>query len=332
MKPLLFPFTYVTEPAIDAFRSFFSGISVFQPSMKRFPEPMRQWLDSGFLDVILPDPDVSQMLDKIVFETENWAQSQSSRVAPFLKGYRGKVPFFEPTSVSQIAQDIRAAGRPVSKTAPQQDADLQAGLFLQLAQEFDAHNQWLCHQMLQHEARERDLYRELSGDAHSTDGLTEQGQACEQEDPFQYMLLDRLKAWSRVMLSHGHVKGPLVTNAAAVPSLIQEHVPDNETLILAATIPSISKGVPTAEKKLQALADYCRDLMRSPMSLISDSGLLDTYPAETSDTLCMQLYLLPGLAPHSFFSRFVEGALPVNRAPDVEAKNTLIGCIHKTSG
>jgi hypothetical protein len=331
MKPLFFPFTYVTEPTINAYCYFFNGISVFQSSMKHVPEPMGQWAAQGFLDVRMPDPKVSRTFDRLLAETENWALSRRGGAVSFFKGYQDRVPFFEPSSVSQIRQDIRAAERAVSPDKPQQEALLRARIFLQLAQEFDAHNQWLSHQMLQQKAMERNLFRELRGDERSTDRATEPGQSGENQDPFQYMILDRLKAWSRVMLSHGHVQGPLVTTGASVLALIREYVPDTEKLILAATIPAIRKDAATAKNERQDLIDYCEKLVHTPVPLLNDSGLLDTYPAETTDTLSMKLYLLPGIAPQSLFARFVEGRLPGDRGAAAEA-NTLIGYISTAAG
>ena len=270
MKPLFFPYTYVMEPTMNAYRYFFSGISVLQSSMKHIPETMAQWAARGFLDVQMPDPKISRIFDKILAETENWARSHRGGAAAFLKGYQDRVPFFESSSVSQITQDIRAAGRAASPDAPQQEALLRARIFLQMAQEFDAHNQWLSHQLLQQEAMERDLYRELRGDERSPDRATGSGQSWKNEDPFQYMILDRLKAWSRVMLSHDHVQGPLVTTAASVLTLIQEHVPDIEKLILAATIPAISRDAATAKNERQDLMDYCEKLVHTPMPLLGD--------------------------------------------------------------
>lgn len=326
MKPLFFPYTYVMEPTINAYRCFFSGLSVLQSSMKHIPEPMTKWAAQGFLDVQMPDPTISQRFDRILAETENWARSHRNGAAAFLKGYRDGVPFFESSSVSQITQDIRAAGRTVSPDAPQQEALLRARIFLQMAQEFDAHNQWLAHQLRQQEAMERNLYRELRGDEHSPDRATAPGQPWENEDSFQYMILDRLRAWSRVMLSHDHVQGPLVTTGASVLTLIQEHVPEIEQLILAATIPAMHRDAPTAKNERQDLMDYCERLVHTPMPLLSDSGFLDTYPAETTDTLSMKLYLLPGIAPQSLFTRFIGGKLPSDKDAAVEA-NTLIGYI-----
>ncbi len=326
MKPLYFPYTYVMEPAINAFRCFFSGLTVLQSSVKHLPEPMAQWAARGFLDVKMPDPDTSRILDKILAETESWARSHGDGAAAFLKAYKDRVPFFEASSVSQITQDIRAGGQPGSPDTTQQEDLLKARIFLQMAQEFDAHNQWLFHQLQQQDILERNLYRELRGDEPPIDRATGTFQPWENEDSFQYMILDRLKAWSRVMLSHGSVQGLLVTTAASVLTLIQEHVLDIEEMILVATVPAAKMDATTAKDEQQGLMDYCEKLMHMPVSLLRDSGLLDTYPAGTMDPLSMKLYLLPDIAPQSVLARFVEGNHSNNRDAAVEV-NTLIACI-----
>jgi len=330
MKPLFFPYTYVMEPTIDAFRCFFSGLTVLQSSVNHIPESMAQWVARDYLNVQMPDPDISRIFDKILAETENWARSHRGGAAAFLKGYQDRVPFFESSSVSQITQDIRVAGRPVSPDTQQQEALVQARIFLQMAQDFDAHNQWLSHQLRQQEAMERSLYRDLRGDEGFPDRGATPAQAWESEDPFQYMILDRLKAWSRVMLSHGRVQGPLVTTAASVLTLIQEHVPDIEKLILVATIPAVQSDAAKAKDEPQDLMDYCKKLVHMPVPLLSDSGLLNTYPTETTDTLSMKLYLLPDIAPQSLLARFVDGKPTGDRDAAVEV-NTLIGCIEDRS-
>ena len=327
MKPFLFPYTYVMEPTLHACRCFFNGLSVLQSSPKHIPEPVAQWAARGFLDVQMPDPDISRIFEKILAETESWARSHRVGEAAFLKGYQDGVPFFDASSVSQITRDIRAGGRPVSPEATQEEALLKACLFLQMAQEFDAHNQWLSHQLEQQESMEKKLYRELRGDEPSLDRGTAPVQAREKDDPLQYMIMDRLMAWSRVMLSHGRVQGPLVTTAASVLTLIQEHAPDNEKLMLAATIPAVQRDAATAKDKRRDLMDYCEKLARTPVPLLSDSGLLDGCSAETTDILSMKLYLLPDIDPQSLLARFAEGNPPVDGRRDSVAVNTLIGYI-----
>jgi hypothetical protein len=329
MKPLFFPFTYVTEPVLTAFNFFFSGITVLQSSVNCFPEHMGHWIDRGGLGVWMPEPKVSQQFDALMAETDHWVRSRRGGVVSFLKGRQDEIPFFGPSSVSQIRQDIRAVEQAVIPDAPRREALMQARLFLQLSQEFDAHNQWLSHQMREQETMERNLYRELGTDERFMDRVSRSSRPMEEEESFQYMIPDRLRAWSRVMLSHGRVPGLLATTCDSVLTLIREHLPDGEKLIPVATIPAIPEDGATAKNERQRLADYCEKLMHTPMPLLKDSGWPDACSADTTDILSMQLFLLPGMAPQRLLYRFVGGKLPDDGEDTLQA-NTLIGYIYQS--
>jgi hypothetical protein len=327
MQPLFFPFTYITEPTINACLGFFNAISVPQASMKTIPESMRQWADQGCLDVRVPDLEASRDFHATLMETENWARYHREGVASFLKGHQEKVPFFGSSSISQIKQDIRTANRENPHDVSHEEAVLRARVFLHMAQEFDIHHQSLSQQMHQQEAMERKLYQELKGDGSSSGRTPGTDKSWDNDDPFEYMMLDRLRAWSHVTLSHGQIQGPLVTTYASVLALIQEHVLDTESLIPAGAAPPIDKDMANAKKEKQNLEDFCEKLIKTPMSHLTDSGLLDTYPAKAVDTFSLKLYLLPGIAPHHFIARFigmkvqgVHGSLDIS-----DAANTLIG-------
>jgi hypothetical protein len=329
MKPLFFPFTYVTEPTINACLGFFNGISVPQASMKTIPEPMRQWADQGCLDVRVPGLEASRDFHATLMETENWARYHRGGVASFLKGYQEKVPFFGSSSISQIKQDIRTANREKPHDVSQEEAVLRARVFLHMAQEFDIHHQSLSQQMQQQEAMERNLYQELKGDESPSDRTLGTDKSWDKDDPFEYMMLDRLRAWSHVTLSHGHIQGPLVTTYASVLALIQEHVLDTESLIPAGAVAPVDKNMASAKKERQNLEDFCENLIKTPMSHLTDSGLLDTYPAEAVDTYSMKLYLLPDIATHDFIARFlgVKFKGTHDNLDISDAVNTLIGYI-----
>ena len=329
MKPLFFPFTYITEPTINACLGFFNGISVPQASMKTIPEPMRQWTDQGCLDVRVPGQEASRVFHATLMETENWARYHRGGVASFLKGHQEKVPFFGSSSISQIKQDIRTTNRENPHDASLEDAVLKARVFLHMAQEFDIHHQSLSQQLLQQEAMEKNMYQELKGEDSPPDRPLGTDKSWDNEDPFEYMMLDRLRAWSHVTLSHGRVQGPLVTTYASVMALIQEHVLDTESLIPAGVVPPIDKNMASVKKERQNLEDYCEKLIKTPMSHLADSGLLDTYPAKAVDTFSMKLYLLPGIAAHDFIARFLEVTFQGTHdgLETSDAVNTLIGYI-----
>ena len=72
-----------------------------------------------------------------------------------------------------------------------------------------------------------------------------------------------------------------------------------------------------------------QQLMKSPMSHLTDAGLLNTYPAKAEDTFSMKLYLLPGIATHDFIARFLDGKFKTTHDNlDIsDAVNTLIAYI-----
>lgn len=330
MKPLFFPFTYITEPTINACLGFFDGISVPQASMKYIPGPMRQWTDQGYLDVRVPDPEDSRDFHAALMETDNWARYHRGGVSSFLKGYQEKVPFFGSLSTSQIKRDIRTANQANPHDASHEDTVLRARVFLHMAQEFDIQHQTLSLQLQEQEAMEKKLYQELKGDGSPSDKTFGTDKSWDKDDPFEYMMQDRLRAWSHVTLSHGHIQGPLVTTYASVLALIQEeHVLDTESLIPAGAVSPIDKNMASAKKESQALEDYCGKLLNTPMPHLTDSGLLGTYSDEAVDTFSMKLYLLPGIAPKHFIARLT--GVEVQGVPDrldiFDAVNTLIGYI-----
>jgi hypothetical protein len=331
MKPILFPYTYVTDATTTVCCHFFGGLAVYQTSMTHVPETMRKAADKGILDLILPDPQHSKEMDAILADIEKWTRYHGGGVTSFLKGYQDQVPFFGSSSVSQIKQDIQSKKQGVSHGAPQEDPRLRAGIFLQMAQEFDIHNLGLCHQMQQHDSMEKNLFRELKGDDHSSHGTPEGHLSYQHDDPFEFMIMDRLTAWSQVMQAHGHVQGPLVTTHASVLSLIQDHIPD--TLILAATVPEIQGNGGTGKKEQQDLVDHCQHLIRTPWSQLNDSGLLNTYPAESTGQRSLKLYLVPGITTDHFIAGLADGTMAGGHgaADDMTQVNTLIGTISGTT-
>jgi len=329
MKPYLFPFTYVNMSEMNACRSFFEGLKVFQSSLKHLPETMRPWVDQGILELSMPDPSSCLSFEAALEETDNWARNHRLGAASYLKGYRNKIPFFDATSVSQIRQDIRTAGKETPAEAPREDTILPACIFLQMAQEFDAQNQSILQQMQQQDVMERNLYQELRGDAP----LHRPGPSVARDDPLQFMLLDRLTAWSRILLSGGRPQGPFVTIRDSVLSLIQEHLSEREDLILAATLRTIEAGSGTAAKEKQTLWSYCDKLAHTDLARIQDTGLLETYPTESSQTPGMRLYFIPEVSPYDLFARFFDSRMvvPGSDRDAGDVLNTVIGLIeHKT--
>jgi len=302
MKPYLFPFTWLSAADMAVCRRFFQGVSVFQFSNNLLPPDMQAWIDQGLMEMHLPDPSTRLSFEAALAETENWAQSHRLGAASYAKGYPQKIPFFDASSVSQIRQDIRSIDQPSPADDTQENALMTARIFLQMAQAFDTQNQVIRHELDQQEARQRSLYQELRGDAL----FSRPDRNTNPDDPAQFMLLDRLKAWSRIWLAGSDPQSLLVTTHPSVLSLVQEYLGAKESLIHAATVPVIDSESEAASTQRQALWSLLHKLAQTDRVGVRESGLLDGYPVSQSEPGGMQIYFLPGLTPDALFVRFAD--------------------------
>ena len=63
MKPVYFPFTFISRPVIEAVSACFRQIVVYQPSERHVPEQMRQWAESGMLEIRIPVKEDEERLE-----------------------------------------------------------------------------------------------------------------------------------------------------------------------------------------------------------------------------------------------------------------------------
>jgi len=325
MMPFLFPFTYISQPDLTTCCRFFKGIKVFQFSNKTMPPEMKTLLDMEQVESVWPDPSTCLSFEAALAETERWAQSHRLGAASYAKGYKDRIPFFNASSVSRIRQDIRRADQQASTAGSDENEIITAYIFLYMAQAFDIQNQTIVQKLQQHASMEKTLYAELRGDTP----LAHRDQIEDSSDTAQFMLLDRLKAWSRVWMASGDSRDLFVTMRPAVILLIQEHLLQNEDCIQIATVPPIDKEGQTTHQPYQDLWSYCHKLAFTDLARIRESGLLDTYTPSAAPSDGMQLYLLPGIKPQQLFDRFVGGAHAIKTCTpkSTDAINTVIGLL-----
>ena len=325
MKPHLFPFTYVSAPDMANCRCFFQGIKVFQFTPKHVPSKMQAYLDAGLVQPVWPDGPTRLSFETALAETENWAQSHRLGAASYAKGYQDRIPFFDETSVTRIRQEIRKAGQQGHATNTAENKILTAYVFLHMAQVFDIQNQTVAQQMQQQASMEKNLYEDLRGATH----LEHLDRSKVDDDPAQFMLLDRIKAWSRVWMAAGDSQDYFITTRQSVITLIQEHLQESEEFISVATVPAIDPDAQTAKAQYQDLGAYCHKLASTDQAHINESGLLDIYSPSSALSDGMQIYLLPGIKPHQLFSRFSgwSDIVEASATNGADPANTVIGLI-----
>jgi hypothetical protein len=206
---------------------------------------------------------------------------------------------------------------------------LTARLFLYFAQEFDRQNQEVVRDLKRHRQQEAELIRQLKME---DDSLTAEFQKEEMQipdDSADYMVLDRLKAWTRILLKDTDMSGIFITHIPAVLQEILEKTPTAEKILHFESIPTCTamtaEPAPWRQKLVSDLA-YIVEHKWAPTAgrLFNQPG----FPAATN-TVSLSVYLVPDQTPRDFFSRCAQIQPPDRDAscPGGKFKNTLIGLI-----
>ena len=230
MKPIYFPFTYLPTDVMEALGLFFRQVVVYQPSDLPIPEEMAAWVQSGRLTVRIPIDSGSDELAQAVKAYHVWASHHQGSELAFFKTSKEAIPFYGESSVQHIRSQIRQkqeeggqAGQPHAET----DRHLmQARLFLQMAQAFDA-EQWSVHNSLaSHVAMERDMLKNLQGETEDPDPRALMDATAGSGRPGGYMIVERLAAWGALMRCDSEAGAILVTDNRDVLASLLEGRPE----------------------------------------------------------------------------------------------------------
>jgi hypothetical protein len=331
MKPICFPSTYVPDSVAQALTACFGQFIVYQPLAGKAPEQMLTWVDRGVLDIRVPVTEDQNEFETVVKNYLSWADlhfDSSGQKPPFLQTWKDTIPFFDGSSSSQVVADIKGLlhGKPASR-AP--ESFLAARLFLYFAQEFDRQNQEVVRDLKRHRQQEAELIRRLKMEDDSLTAQFQKEDVQEPEDSADYLVLDRLRAWSWILLEDTVISGIFITHIPAVLQELLDHTPTAQKLL------SI-KSIPTGMAMITKLASW-REQLVSDLAYIVEhnwsqttSGLHEQPSFRGAEkTVSLSVYLVPDLMPRVFFSRCAH-IQPADRDvafADGSFKNTLIGLI-----
>jgi len=331
MKPIFFPSTYVPDSVAQALTACFGQFIVYQPLAGNIPEQMRSWVERGVLDIRVPVTEDQNEFEAVVKNYLSWADLHfdgSGLKPPFLQTWKGAIPFFEASSSSQVAADIKTLlhGKPASR-AP--EPLLAARLFLYFAQDFDLQNQEVVRDLKRHHQQEAELMRRLKMEDDSLTAQFQKEDVLEPDESADYLVLDRLGAWTRILLKDAVISGIFITHIPAVLQELLDQTPTAQKLL------SI-KSVPTCMALTDKLAPWREQLM-SDLAYIVEHKWSESPPRlpdqpsfrDAGKTVSLSVYLIPDQIPRDFFSHCAH-IQPYDRdvpSGDGRFKNTLIGLI-----
>jgi hypothetical protein len=333
MKPVYFPFTFISKPVCQTLSACFRQTVVYQISSIKIPDEMQHWGESGILDIRIPVKYDGDKLDAVVKQYRSWATSHQGSEIAFLKFRADEIPFFDENSTRQITADIKSKRDRQNRSQKKSDPLLNAGLFLHLAREYDIQNLTLSQDLQAIEAIEQDFMRDLKGENQVLDEETALEKTLENHDPGHYMTKERIHAWSRLMQQDRQDSGLFVTTSKSVFESLIDSAPEAELVV-------VLDAIPVVDKRGEALETWQDELMKHLEMLATHDWPAPTDNINTApqDSGCeknvfLSLYIVPGKTPHEYFACYAENdSLDVkDKNKGTKFKNTLLGLIQKNS-
>lgn len=333
MKPIYFPFTYISKPVVEALGACFRQTVVYQPSSQNVPEKMRKWEKKGVLDIRVPVKSDENKLDAVLKDYRAWVNFNQGSEISFLKTHAHTIPFFDDTSVLKIREDIKknAQAGQFHKNHAQKETDLlfNSRMFLHVAQEFDIQNREINRDFLLLEAMEQDLIKNLKGENETLSMENNLNHTLKTDDPGSYMTSERIEAWGHLLRHDQEISGVFITSSRSAFEHLIDKASTAEKLIRFDTITMLENGAEAAERWQDNLMEQLDMLARNSWPASTDG--IEIAPADKGDgkKVALTLYILPGETPHEFFARCVgHNVLQAGEGDkDIKFKNTLIGLI-----
>ena len=234
MKPIYFPFTYVSEPVAQALSACFGPFIVYQPLHSRLPEKMQPLVDRGLIDIRVPVTGDEELLERAVDNYRTWAQQQLEASGgaknAFFKSGLDRRPLFDSSASSQIVAEIKARQRKKTDSADRQVV-LSARMFLYFAQQFDLQNRGVDGVLQDYRQKEQKLMRQLQPEEGTALKGLSPGSSPASDDFADYMLETRMEAWTRLLLSDPHDGVLFITHSRSVLDHVLEYTPQAEEVL-----------------------------------------------------------------------------------------------------
>ena len=332
MKPIYFPFTYVSRQTARAISVYFKSMVVYQASARPLPSEMLALVESGFLDVRVPDPSGQSRFDNVVKNFRSWASlhfNGREMKTVFSRSAEEPIPFFNESAASQLVADIKDElnSNPTSK-AP--DALFDARIFMEFAQEFDRQSHDIHQGLGAYDEKIKHLFADIKGANHHPVADNLSAANISKNNPEEYLILRRLEAWTYLFQKDAAASGILLAGSRTLLEHILDKIPTAKKI-------HTYNCVPDPEADTEALHLWRDNLMATLTSLVKAGRPAATdmpvneYPTEPGGPgVSLSLYLIPNLKPLDCLAACISKpvARSGNQLPTSDIRNTLIGLVN----
>jgi hypothetical protein len=331
MKPVYFPFTYVSDPVAQAISACFGQFSVYSPVREIFPEQMQLWIDRGVMDVRTPGMGNDETLKAAVKNYQIWVDIHREGAIEKnanLKTRLNSVPSLSEFSSSEIIADIKGKlhNQPTTKIP---DPCLPARIFLYFAQKFDYHNQELTEGLNYCDQQEADLMRRLKMEADPLAEELRNTPARQMESQSDYMISDRLEAWARIYCQEPEDSNLFVTHSPAVMDYLLDRTATAARILHLESIPPNSEHGMENKAWQEILAAGLAPFAGYKQTETGDDWIEQLALPAVEDTASLSIYRVPDQTPLEFYARFAASGSPAagQKVPKDRSAGTLIALI-----
>jgi len=331
MRPIYFPYTYISQQTAAGLANYFRQITIYQASARQVPVEMQKLIDDGFLDIHAPITTDQTKLDDVLKNFQNWAAIHSHRQelkTAILQSGMDPIPFFEDSAVSQIVADIKSDLH--QKTGPEvPDALFHARLFLEFAQEFDRQSQDTRENLRAYERKAKYLFKDIKGESEDQAHNTPAGFKIMTGDPGEYMVFRRLDAWTHLFQADAAARGVFISSNRTIVEHMIGVMSTAEKIYQANTIPDSTDGTKDFRAWQDNLLANMVGLAKIKWPTSTDgfgtAGVSKMVDCKTT----LSVYLLPDIPPHMCFARAISKnfSQPDGQHHESPVRNTLIGLV-----
>jgi hypothetical protein len=325
MTPIYFPFTWADAPTIQGITAVFPKIAMYRPSVCRVPSLLHPFEQAGSLEIRVPVTEDCDRLEMMVADYQSWARLHQGSDLAFLKTRQPTAPFIDNLS-SQIRSDI--LNYQDSPTDPAHDPVFKARLFLEFAAAYDAQQAELnCDLAKIHHLEKR--FAAALGDPAEMDAPVPLGNMpLFQDEPGDFMLAERLRAWSILFLQDQRQRTTddlWVTSRLSVVEWIRDELSMEQVLEING-IP-IQKTIDENTRFWQeSIAAYLSQLQAAPWP-----SAIKTFEPPSSDyawenAVSVKGFIVPNHLPDALLQKMAADK-SVRMPESGQIRHTLIVCV-----
>jgi hypothetical protein len=331
MKPLYFPYTFVSRKTALEISAFFKHFVVYQPSDDPLPAEMRSLVDTGLLEVRTPDASETSRFKAVVRDFQQWGHQQRAGEeiqAAVLRSSKDPVPFFDESSSTQIVADVKQQSTPSHKS-DETDSTFKARVFLAFAQEFDRQHQEINGEVGSYRDKVKDLLADIDAEGRNPIKTRWSDLEIRQSDPSEFMVLRRLEAWESLYRKDNTDPGILLTTNRRILDRLNEHIASVERIHQFACASAGLEKDEARREWQQSLLIHLSQLAQAKWPATLDLPP-NAFGAEINEAdLSLSVYLIPDLMPRDCLARCISPAPRSSggQAPPSPMRNTIIGLI-----